>query len=308
MENQELPREQFSPEEKAEQFEQSDNNIESLNEESFEAELSDVNESIKRKNQIIEETISRIDEVRSGLGLPPSDETPPSLATEQKSLDDLNLEKADIEARMKEIENRATLKVGGVTTLTDSNDIQEYLRLEKELESTNNVLKNEDSPEKMQIFEGNLRNALDEVSIGSKTMFDALYERQEQGLTPLQSPDEFQGMVRHLNSLKNFDGKFDLEGLEQINGDIQKISNLMEDTHPRNTGGGVRENPENLEKLGYGARNFSMKLDEAGRNLGPELSDEKMEEKRKELRKSFGELSDKVQKLNSLSVRMREVL
>jgi hypothetical protein len=74
---------------------------------------------------------------------------------------------------------------------------------------------------------------------------------------------------------------------------------------PKNIGGGVRDNPQSLEKLAYGAKTFSASLDEAGRNLGPELADEKIEEKRKELRKSFGILSEQTQKLNSLASRMR---
>lgn len=271
MENQELPK-KLTPEEIEQQkknLEQKDEKTEQPIEKNDSTLLSDVNEKIEKKTQIVEDTKNKIYEIRNGLGLPPSDEIPPSVKTEEEAITKLNQEKTNLESN------------------TQKSEVSE--------ESQENIKK----------FEGNLRSAIDEISTKSKTMLDALYERQQQQFTPLQNPDEFQGIVSHLKSIKNFDGKFDINGLDQINENIQKISRLIENMNPKNTGGEVRDNPQSLEKLAYGAKSFSASLDEAGRNLGPELADEKMEEKRKELRKSLGILSEQTQKLNSLASRMR---
>lgn len=232
--------------------------------------LSNINNNIENKNQITKDTKNQIDEVRSQLGLSPSDEIPPSIKTEQEAISKLNQEKLNLE---------------------NQNKISE--------------VNQESQNESVKKFESNLRGAIDDISAKSKTMLDALYERQQQQFTPLQNPDEFQGIVSHLKSIKNFDGKFDINGINQINENIQKINRLIENMNPKNTGGGIRDNPQSLEKLAYGAKTFSASLDEAGRNLGPELPDEKMEEKRKDLRKSLGILSEQAQRLNSLAVRMR---
>ncbi len=185
--------------------------------------------------------------------------------------------------------------------IKESQEIAKKLREEKNIENAQQGRENEATKR----FESNMKSLIEDISSKSKTMIDALYERQEQRLTPLQNPDEFQGIVKHLKDIKNFDEKFDVYGLESINQNLKKITRLVEGMNPKNTGGGIKENPQNLEKLAYGARAFSGSLDEAGRNLGPELGNEKMEEKRKELRKSIGALSEEVQKLNSLASRMR---
>jgi len=233
------------------------------------ARLTEVNEQIQKKNEIIENTENELNKIRNELNMPPQSEIPPSIAIEKESMAKLNQEKSDLEQK-------------------------------NNFDASNQELQNES----VKRFENNLRSAMDDISSKSKTMLDALYERQQQRLTPLQNQDEFQGMASHLKNLKNFDGKFDLDGLEQINLAIQKTSRLLENMRPQQTSQ-VRENPENLEKLAYGAKSFSASADEAGRNLGSELADEKLEEKRKELRKSLGILSEQAQKLNSLSAKMR---
>lgn len=272
MENQELPK-NLTPEEielQNKSLEQKNEKIEQPIEKDNSVILSDINKKIENKNQINKDTKNRIDDIRNQLGLPPSDEIPPSIKTEQEAINKLNQEKSNLENKS---------KIGEVSQESQSENIKR--------------------------FEGNLRSAIDDISTKSKTMLDALYERQQQQFTPLQNPDEFQGIVSHLKSIKNFDGKFDVSGLDQINENILKVGRLIENMNPKNAGGGIRDNPQNLEKLAYGAKTFSASLDEAGRNLGPELADEKIEEKRKELRKNIGILSEQTQKLNSLVSRMR---
>ncbi|MEA3399402.1 MAG: hypothetical protein U9R00_02730 [Patescibacteria group bacterium] len=232
--------------------------------------LSNLNKKTKDKNQINIDTKNKIDNIRDELGLPFSIETPPSIKTEQEAIGKLNQEKMKLE---------------------NQNKINEV----------NQESQNED----IKRFEGKLRSVIDDISTKSKTMLDALYERQQQQFTPLQNPDEFQGIVSHLKNIKKFDEKFDVKSLNQINQNIQKISLLIGNMHPKNIGRGVRDNPQNLEKLAYGAKTFSASLDEAGRNLGPELTDRKKEKERKELRKSLGILSEQTQNLHSLVTKMR---
>ena len=314
MEDQDLPK-KLTPEEIEQQKKNLERQQEEIKENPVEKDsgvrLSDINEDITQKGENIRNTQNKINDIRDQLGLPPSAEVPSSIKNDQDSIGKLNQEKLQIEEKMKEVESRAnnmtTNEGEKFSVLTDSKDIQEYKELKKQLvdiESKNPNETNEKSEETKK-FEGNLKTILDDISTKSKTMLDALYERQQQQFTSLQSPDEFQGIVSHLKSIKNFDGKFDINGLDLINENIQKISRLIENMNPKQTGGEVRDNPQNLEKLAYGAKSFSASLDEAGRNLGPELADEKMEDKRKELRKSLGILSEQTQKLNSLASRMR---
>jgi hypothetical protein len=247
-----------------------DQKVEQSLEKDSAALLSDINNNIENKNQITLDTKNKIDDIRNSLGLPPLEEIPPSIKIEQEAINKLNQEKSLIE---------------------NQNRIHEVSQ-----ESQNENIKK---------FESNLRSAIDDISIKSKTMLDALYERQQQRFTPLQNPDEFQGMVIHLKNIKNLNGRFDINGLQQINENIQKISRLIANMNPKSTGGGMRDNPSSLEKLAYGAKFFSASLDEARRKLASNLEDEKIEEKRKELTKNLGALSEQTQKLNSLVLRMR---
>lgn len=116
--------------------------------------LSDVNMKIENKNQINKDTKNKIDDIRNQLGLPPSDETPPSIKTEQEAINKLDQEKSNLE---------------------NKNKISEV---------------NQDSQnESIKRFEGNIRSAIDDISTKSKTMLDALYERQQQQFTQLQNPE-----------------------------------------------------------------------------------------------------------------------
>jgi len=167
MENQELPK-KLTPEEIEQQKknpEQKDGNTEKPVEKEDSALLSDVNEKIEKKNQIVEDTKNKIDEIRNGLGLPPSNEIPPSMKNEEEAINKLNQEKTNLERNIQKPEV------------------------------------NKESQEDIKRFEGNLRSAIDDISTKSKTMLDALYERQQQQFTPLQNPDEFQGIVSHLKSM-----------------------------------------------------------------------------------------------------------
>lgn len=63
--------------------------------------LSNINKQIENKNQINKDTENKINDIRSQLGLPPSDEIPSSIKTEQEAINKHHQEKLNIEALIK---------------------------------------------------------------------------------------------------------------------------------------------------------------------------------------------------------------
>lgn len=227
--------------------------------------LEEINETIVKKKTFIQEAQQKINEIRGHLGLPPSDKIPPSMQLEQNALTQLNQEK---------------------------NSLVNY---SQESERT----------EELKQFENNVRSITDDISRVSKTMLDALYERQQGNLTPLQSGDHFQMMASHIKKLGNLDSKFDSDSITTVIEGVNKITNSF-DTIKIQPVAQVRENPQNLEKLAYGAKQFSASVDESGRRLPTEMEDKQMEEKSKELRLALSKLSEKSQNLWLYAAKLRE--
>jgi len=273
MENQEIPK-NLTPEE----IEQQKKNLEQKQEEKIESpkeedpavRLSNINETVAKKEENIQNTQSKINEIRDGLGLPPTDEVPPSIKNDQDSIAKLNQEKSELEHKNK-------------------------------MSEVNQESQNEETKK----FEGNLRTAMDDISSKSKTMLDALYERQQNGLTPLQSNDHFQMMASSIKNLKSFESKIDINSVTKLTEDINKLARLFDDFKVQQTSM-IKENPQNLEKLAFGAKSFSASAQENGRKLPLEMQDKEMEEKSKELRNSLQKLSEKSEKLWMFAVRLRE--
>ncbi|MCX6751228.1 MAG: hypothetical protein NT161_00435 [Candidatus Nomurabacteria bacterium] len=164
---------------------------------------------------------------------------------------------------------------------------------------------NEES-EDTKRFESNLRQIIEDFSTQSKIMIDALYERQQNRLTPLQNNEQFQGMVSHIKNIKNFEEKFNIESIEKINENINKLSRLFNDMKFQPVGNRMAEDSQNVEKLISGAKIFSASCQESGRKLPIEMENKKMEEKSKELRLSLDRLSREVQNLWMFAVKLRE--
>lgn len=155
-------------------------------------------------------------------------------------------------------------------------------------------------------FENNLNQFISTFQGQSKVMFDALYERQQNGLTPIQKREEFTGMDMHMKAIKNFEGKLDAQAIEKINENINKLSQLFNNIKLQPIAGPIRENPQNLDKLAIGAKIFSSSVQESGRKLPVEMIDKEMEERSKELRTSLAKLSEQVQNLSIFASKLRE--
>ena len=269
MENQELSK-KLTPEENEQQnknLEQQEETKENPVEEDSAVRLADINEDISKKEENIKSTQSKIDDIRGQLGLPPSDEVPPSIKNTQDSIGKLNQEKSQIEGKNP---NEAT-----------------------------------ERSEETKRFEGNLKTALDDISTKSKTMLDALYEIQQDRLTSLQSNENFQMMASSIKNLKNFESKVDINSVTELVEDVNKLSRLFDEIKIQQSSA-MKENPQNLEKLVFGAKSFSSSVEESGRKLPIEMGDKQMESKSKELRRAMQKLSEQSQKLWMLAVKMRE--
>lgn len=151
--------------------------------------------------------------------------------------------------------------------------------------------------EEIKKFERNFKSVLGNIGSQSKTMLDALYERQQERLTPLQSNENFQAMANGIKNLQNFEGKIDADTISKITEDINKISRLFDDIKVQPNGGQIKENTQNLEKLAFGARSFSSSLEDSKSAIPLEMTDKAMEEKSFELRKSMQRLAEQSQKM-----------
>ena len=269
MENQEIPK-KLTPEEvkqKNKQLEQQEETKQNPPEEDNTIRLSDINDNISKKEKNIENTQNKINDIRGQLGMPPSDEIYPSIKNDHDLIGKLNQEKLKIEGK--------------------------------------NPSEANEKSEETKKFEGNLKTTLDDISSKSKTMLDALHERQQDRLTPLQSNENFQIMASSIKNLKSFESKVDINSVTKLIEDINKLSRLFDEIKIQRSST-VKENPQNLEKLAFGAKSFSSSVEESGRKLPIEMEDKQMEEKSKELRKSLQNLSEQSKKLWLFAAKMRE--
>lgn len=327
MENQEIPS-NLTPEE----IEQQKKNLEQKQEEKVEnpkeedsaIRLSGINEEIAKKEESMQNTQNKINEIRDGLGLPQSDEIPPSIQSTQDSIEKLNQEKEKltsenletVSAKMTDVKSRAEVvekdgkKFFKFSSVDDEN---EYKKLQEQFHDlANKGLSDKESnqeevekTEETKRFEGNLKTALDDISGKSKTMLDALYERQQDRLTPLQSNENFQMMASSIRNLKGFESKIDTNSVTKLIEDVNKLSQLFDEIKIQQSAM-LKENPQNLEKLAYGAKTFSASVEESGRKLPIEMEDKQMEEKSKELRIGLQKLSEQSQKLWLFASKLRE--
>ncbi len=300
-------------------LEKQDKNIENSVGEDGSVRLLGITDTIEKKNQIIEETKNKIDDIRTQFGLPPLDEVPPSIKTEQDAVSKLNQEEK-ILTKIRDIESRANvIEKDGKKFFkfkTGSEDEIEYKKLKeqfhfsatkdidtKEAKKTN---QENEKKEETKRFEGNLKTICKDISTQSKIMLGALYERQQNQLTPLQSNEQFQGMVSCVKNITNFEGKFDLEAIDEINENINKLSRLFSDIKLQPIGRQIKENSQNLEKLSSGARIFSISCQNSSKSLPIEMENKQMEEKSKGLRLSLEHLSQQVYSLAIFASRLRE--
>lgn len=244
--------------------------IENPKEEDSIVRLSNIDKEISKKEENIKSTQNKINDIRESLALSPSNEVSPSIKTNTELVDKLNQEKFEIEHK---------------------NKISEIYQESQ----------NEDTKK----FKRNLKISMDDIYNNSKVMLDALYERQQGGLTPLQNGDHFQVLVSRIKNLKSFEEKIDINSITKLTEDIYSLSRLFDDFKVQQTST-VKENLQNLEKLAFGAKSFSATAQESGRKLPIEMEDKQMEEKSKELRLALKKLSEQSDKLWLFAGRLRE--
>ncbi len=205
-------------------------------------------------------------------------------------------------SRKKEDEEKIAALREEILNTGKKEDIKQLGNIEgKNPNEATNEAQNEDTKK----FERNFKTGLENISSQSKTMLDALYERQQERLTPLQSNENFQMMASSIRNLKNFEGKIDIDSISKTTEDINKLSRLFDDIKIKPSGQ-IKEKPQNLEKLAFGAKKLSASCEESKNGLPIEMSDKQMEEKSKELRKSLQRLSEQTQKLWLFAVKLRE--
>ena len=185
-------------------------------------------------------------------------------------------------------------------------DKENFEKSQIEFEAKKEAVVKDIEAEENKKLERNLKGVVDTFDGQSKVMLDALYERQQAGLTPLLPADKFQGLVTHMRDIKSIEGRLDTEAIEKINQNINKISMLINDIKVEQNGQPPRVGPENLEKLAIGARIFASSVEEAGRNLPIEMMDKKKEEKSKELRLSLQNLREQAQRLYMFASKLKE--
>lgn len=311
-----------------------------LTNEQKQEKIQQITESISRKEEIIEQTTAGIEKIRESLGMGPSMEIPPSILSEQASLEKIKKEKEELEEMQniqetnkevkqeelinefendlsreeelpiiaeevlkqneqeipeiiqqqilekipEELQNQPEIKEE-IKTIVE--DLQEQQEQPKEIDENEGELneaekhfesvKNEEKLEEIRRFEANLKTSLENISNSGMKILDALNERQEMRLTPLQSEDDFYRMVSLFKSLSNNETKFDVSTLENIKQGFQNLGSTFEEMEFQNRGG-ISENLDNLERLSYSLRNFAAVCDDVSRKLPIELPDKQVEE------------------------------
>lgn len=281
-------------------------------EEDTSVRMDEINDSVAHKEEIVSNTQNDIEAIRNEIGLPPSDEVPPSIKIEQGAIEKLNSEKSQIEARIKQIEsgakNMTTNDGEKFSTITDSKDIQEYKNLKKQLENIdNNKTSSERSTdsEETKKFEQNFKTLLEDTSVSSKRVLIALNERYDQNLTPILSRDNFLAMDSTLKTFNESAEKgINVDSLTKATENVKTLYNIFDTFKIQGTS--VNENPQNLEKLIDTTKRFTNTLSEGYRKLPIEMADKQIEEKSKELRVALQKLSEQSQKLESFVGALRE--
>ena len=197
-------------------------------------------------------------------------------------------------------------KIQPISIENTEKDKENFEKSQIEFEAKKEAVVKDIEAEENKKLERNLKGVVDTFDGQSKVMLDALYERQQAGLTPLLPADKFQGLVTHMRDIKSMEGRLDTEAIEKINQNINKISMLINDVKVEPNGQPPRVGPENLETLAIGARIFASSVEEAGRNLPIEMMDKKKEEKSKELRLSLQNLREQAQRLYIFASKLKE--
>lgn len=161
------------------------------------------------------------------------------------------------------------------------------------------------SEEDVKRFESNFKGIVKNISSDSKVVLDALYERQQEKLTPIQTNENFQRMAYIIKNLSNFDEKINKESISEFSDNINRLNQLFNDIRIYATSS-TKESRQNLEKLAFGSKKFSNSCEEYKSRLPIDISDKDVEAASKELRRSLQKLSEQTQNLMVFASKLRE--
>jgi len=251
------------------------------NPEKIKEEKEKVDKEIEKTKKEIRNVTIELNDLRAKLGMPETDDIPSLVQKNEKLSSLLNIQ-ADLEQKL---------------------DLEKKKAESQNQENKKNPENQE--PQEMKKFESSFRATLEDISNQAKTMLDALYERQQNRLTPIQSNENFQMMISSIRNFKNFDEKVDINSISKITDSINKLSRIFDDIKLQSSRGQINENTQNLEKLAFGAKKFSHSCEDGKNKLLIESNNKELEEKSIEMRKSLQRLSEQAQRLSLFSSKLR---
>ena len=238
-----------------------------------------VDGEIQLKQSIIEDTKEGINAAREKLGLPPTDEVPPSVQAEHITLGELRQEKQTLINTTGQ-ESSQTAATFGEGQLINEGELN---------------------------YEARANQALQEIAEGSVPLLRSLKERDAQRLTPLCSQEELGALVANFRMLS--EGRMTLtpESVQNVTDTIRRLTQSFERFGVQK-GGSLRENSDSLMKLAYGVRTLHDSLESASRKFFVENTDGALEERLVSLRSSLTRLDYASRKCGDFFLRLKQVV
>lgn len=126
---------------------------------------------------------------------------------------------------------------------------------------------------KVEWYEIQVNQALQEIVGGCEKLILALKDREENQLTPLLSQQQAAAVMANLRSLAESKVNLQPEEIQNVADTVNRIARLFQNFGPER-GFPIRENPDSLKKVAYGARNLHDALELASRKLLSEEGEE----------------------------------
>lgn len=244
MENQEQPKKLS-----LEEIEQQKQTIEQKKDEEVEkpiksgntAPLSEITEKIAEKEQTIESTKNKINEIRDELGLPLSDEIPPSIKASQDSIEKLKQEKSQIE---------------------------ENIAGERDEIENNNLLKNSETMPGASVLSKETLDLIFEVNPKLNRLIANLEERDSNGYTMFFDEEGIKDLAKASQKFAVSESTAQLD--ESVN-DLKSIFESSLNIRPR----GIREDGDSTDLLHKNLNSLSDSIGDLSRKMINETSGDK---------------------------------
>jgi hypothetical protein len=241
-----------------------------------------IDEQINSHQETIKDTQNEINGVREKLGLPPTDEIPPSVQVEQERLEALEEERG---------------------SHNDENSNEESSVTEEPLQP----YQERQQGEKESRYQSQVNQALQEITQGSEPLIRALKDREKQGLTPLRSEAQMGSIVTNFRSLSENRMSLNSEDIQGMADTVNRIAELFQGFGPER-GAPIRDNVDNLTKLAYGARELHDALESASKKLLSEEGDGLIEESKASVLSAVKNLNERSGAIYNVSLRLRQIV